>query len=294
MNLTRRAAIAGLAAPLLAQSTIPLVDAHVHVWKADPQYPWAPQAKAPETDATPEKLLELMKSASVRQTVIIQVIYYKWDNRYLASVLKKYSQYFRGVARVNPEDPAAPDHLSALTEGDGFRGVRLSPAADATGDWIRGSLMTPLWKRCRDLKIPMTILAPVSRMPDIARLIDSFSDLTVVIDHMADSPLDQPKELDKLLDLKRYPKVSVKISHSWSLSKQLYPYPDSQLQIKRLYDAFGPKRLIAGTDWPLVEKYCSYQEAVELAYKRIDFLSAEDRRWICGLNAQQIWFGNAA
>lgn len=45
-------------------------------------------------------------------------------------------------------------------------------------------------------------------------------ELTIVIDHMADCPVNQPRQLDKLIDLQRYPKVFVKISHTWSLSKQ--------------------------------------------------------------------------
>ncbi len=272
-----------------APSPAPIIDAHVHVWKNDPRYPWAPNAKAPDKDATAEMLLKLMAEAGVQKTVIIQVIHYKWDNRYLADVLKKYPGKFRGVARVNPEDPGAPDHLSKLTEETGFHGVRISPAADASGDWIRGPLMRPLWRRCHGLRVPMTVLAPVTRMPDVARLADQFPELTIVVDHMADSPLKQPDELEKLLALRRFPKLYVKISHSWSLSSQPYPYPDSQEQIKRLYDGFGPRRLIAGSDWPLVEKYCTYTEAIDIARKRIPFLNAEDRRWICGLTAEQVW-----
>lgn len=268
----------------------PIVDAHVHVWKKDPRYPWAPGTKnPPDKDETAEMLLKLMHASGVDRTVIIQVIFYKWDNSYLADVLKKYPQYFRGVARVNPEDPAAPDQLSHLMQQRGFHGVRISPAADASGDWFRGPLMPPLWRRASDLKVPMTVLAPVTRMPDAAKLIEKFPDLTVVIDHMADSPLNQPRELDKLLALRQYPKVFVKISHSWSLSSEAYPYLDSQRQIKRLYDAFGPKRLMAGTDWPLVEKYCTYAQAIDIARKRIDFLNDEDKRWICGLTALQVW-----
>lgn len=272
-----------------------IVDSHVHVWKKDPRFPWAHETtKPPDRDASAEMLLGLMKASGVAKTVIIQVIYYRWDNRYLASVLKTYPQYFRGVARVNPEDPAAPDHLSKLTREDGFQGVRLSPAADATGDWIRGPLMPPLWNRCQDLKVPMTVLIPVTRAPDVARLAERFPDLAVVVDHMADCPLNQPKELDKLLALNRYPKLYVKISHSWSLSSQAYPYPDSQRQIQTLYDTFGPKRLMAGTDWPLVEKYCTYAQAMDIVRKRIAFLNADDKRWICGLTAQQVWrFGSS-
>lgn len=267
-----------------------VIDPHVHVWVRDPRYPWAVETrKPPEKDATPEMLLELMKANGVEKTVIIQVIYYRWDNRYLRDVLKRYPGKFQGVARVNPESPAAPDDLSRLVE-EGFRGVRISPAADASGDWIRGPLMPPLWQRCRDLKVPMTVLAPVSRMPDVQPLIEKFPDLTVVIDHMADSPLNQPKELEKLLALKRYPKVFVKVSHTWSLSKQDYPYRDAQAQVKRLYDGFGPRRLMWGTDWPLVENYCGYAKALALVRDEMDFLNDDDRRWMLRGTIEQVWF----
>jgi len=291
-EITRREILGGVLATLALNAAVPAptIDSHVHVWKKDPRFPWAPETKnPPDRDATAETLLQLMKSNGVDRTVLIQVIYYRWDNRYLASVLKAYPQYFRGVARVNPEDPAAPDRLSRLTEEDGFHGVRISPAGNASGDWFRGPLMPPLWKRCQDLKVPMTVLAPVTRMTDVASLAERFPELTVVIDHMADCPLNHPKELEKLLALHRFPKLYVKISHSWSLSSQPYPYLDSQRQIKTLYDAFGPKRLMAGTDWPLVEKYCTYAQAIDIARKRIRFFNAEDKRWICGLTAEQVW-----
>lgn len=284
-------AAASAAEEIARAQEIPLtVDAHVHVWTKDPRFPWAPETtNPPETEATAEMLLELMRASGVQRTVIIQVIHYRWDNRYAASVLKRYPQRFRGVARVNPEDPAAPDHLSRLVAEDGFHGVRLSPAGTAAGDWIRGPLMPPLWRRCRELKVPMTLLAPVSRLPEIAKLIDQFPDLTVVIDHMADSPIGEPAQLEQLLALRRFPKVFVKISHTWSLSTQPYPYPDTHAQVHRLYDAFGPQRLMAGTDWPLVEKYCTYAQAIELARSRIAFLNDEDRRWICGRTAELVW-----
>ena len=46
---------------------------------------------------------------------------------------------------------------------------------------------------------------------------------------------------------------------------------------------------MAGSDWPLVEKYCTYTQAIDIARKRIDFLNADDKRWICGLTAEQVW-----
>jgi predicted TIM-barrel fold metal-dependent hydrolase len=266
-----------------------IIDSHVHVWKADPQYPYAKElTKPPEKDATPDMLLELMRQNGVEKTVIIQYIGYRWDNRYVADTLKRYPQYFRGVCRVNPESPEAPDDLSRLT-GQGFHGVRISPGADARSDWIRGPLMPPLWKRCNELKVPMTVLAPVTRMPDVAPLIEKQPDLTVVIDHMADSPVTQPQQLEKLLALRRYPKVFVKVSHTWSLSEEQYPYRDAQAQVKRLYDGFGPQRLMWGTDWPLIENYCGYAKAVALARDEWKFLNDEDRSWMMSRTIERVW-----
>jgi len=290
--ITRRAfAGAGLSAAIASPARrYPIIDSHVHVWKKDPKYPWhRDTTDPPEKDATPEMLLELMKANNVERTVIIQVRYYWWDNSYVADVLKQHPRIFHGVCRVNPLDPAAPDHLSRLVEEQHFHGVRLSPAADARGDWIRGPLMMPLWMRCRALRAPMCMLTPVTRMPDVAALVEKFPDLTVVIDHMADCPLDQPKELEKLIALKRYPKVFVKISHTWSLSRQPYPYPDSQEQVKRLYDHFGPKRLMWGTDWPMVEPYCGYAKALAVVRGEMKFLNDDDKSWILSKTVERVW-----
>src|SRR5436305_11315976 len=131
-----------------------IYDSHVHVWEHNRRLPFAPGANVPAEDASPEALLALMSTNRIAKTVIIQVIHYRYENAYLADVLHRYPDKFVGVCRVDPLDPAAPDHLSRLT-AQGFRGVRLSPARNETGDWIRGPLMPPLWLRCEDLGVPM-------------------------------------------------------------------------------------------------------------------------------------------
>jgi predicted TIM-barrel fold metal-dependent hydrolase len=197
---------------------------------------------------------------------------------------------FQAVARVDPTDAASPDHLSKLTE-QGFRGVRISPSGDASGDWIRGPLMPPLWKRCQDLKVPMTVLAPIGRMTDVAALMEKMPDLLLVIDHMADCPIDHPAELEKLLALKRYPNVFVKISHTWSISRQPYPWTDAQDYVKRVYDAFGPRRIMWATDWPIIENTSggSYARALTVVRDEMSFLNADDKSWILSKTIERVW-----
>ncbi|MBS1874977.1 MAG: amidohydrolase family protein [Acidobacteria bacterium] len=288
--MTRRELLAGLpTAAALAAPKYRVIDPHVHVWVRDPAYPWAKETTKPPTrDAAPETLLALMRANGVEKTVLVQYIGYRWDNRFVLDTMRKYPAKFQGVARVNPTDPASPDHLSKLAE-QGFRGVRLSPADDPSGDWIRGPLMPPLWKRAESLRAPMQILAPVTRMPDIAPLAERHPELTVVIDHMADCPVDAPAELDKLLALERYPRVFVKISHTWSISREKYPFRDAHAHVKRLYDRFGPKRLMWGTDWPIVEERASYRQALTVVRDEMKFLNEEDKRWIFSQTVERVW-----
>lgn len=285
-----QSAAGALAIPILStkKPRREALDAHVHVFKRDPEFPYAPDAHPPADDASAETLIELMRANGVARTVLIQVIHYKWDNRYLASVLKRYPGLFQGVCRVDPQDPAAPDQLSRLTE-QGFRGVRISPAGDARGDWIRGPLMPPLWRRCSQLRVPMTVLAPVARMPDLVPLIEANPELNVVIDHMADCPLDRPDLLRLLLDLARYPRVFIKISDLWVLSKLPYPYLDAQDQVKRLMASFGAHRLMWDTNWPVSLAQLPYARIVELYRDRMSFLSPQEHRDILSGTVQRVW-----
>ncbi len=288
----RRDFLAGGLGAALAEGASPIriLDPHVHVWKRDPRYPFAAGQPDPGDDRTPEMLIANMKANGVEKTVIIQVRYYLFDNSYARDVVKQYPQYFTAVCRVDPRDAAAPDQLSKRIEEDKFQGVRISPNGTPPGDWFaNASLMGPLWKRAERLKTPLGLLAPIEQIPQAAKYIEMCPDLTVVIDHMADSPVDRPGELDKLLALARYPKVFVKISHSWSLSKQDYPWRDSQEQVKRLYDRFGPKRLMWGTDWPMCEPKATYAQTLSFVRDELKWLSEEDKRWMLGRTVEQVW-----
>ena len=299
MTTTRRTFLAGAAAtglhgltastfPAQHRSTVKMIDAHVHVYKHDPSFPFAVGATVPEQDYPVESLIALMRANGVSHTVIVQIIHYKWDNRYLASVLKRYPRLFHGVCRVNPEDPNAPDHLSQLTQ-DRFRGVRLSPTASAEGDWIRRPLMQPLWRRCAELKVPMTLLIPVSRISDIRPLIEANPDLDVIIDHMAGCPLNHPDQLALLTSLARFPRVYIKISELWMISTQPYPYADTKPRIQRLIEAFGANRLMWATNWPVSLQKLTYRSAVALYRDHMEYLSASEREAILSGTVQRLW-----
>jgi predicted TIM-barrel fold metal-dependent hydrolase len=149
--------------------------------------------------------------------------------------------------------------------------------------------MLSLWKRCEDVKVPMTLLLPVSRLPDIVPLLEKFPALTTVIDHMADCRVDDAQGFQLLRSLARYPKVYVKISHPWSLSKLPYPYRDVAVMIAGLRDAFGADRLMWGTDWPIKPELLSYERRIALYRDHLSFLSKSERREVLAGTVARVW-----
>ena len=267
-----------------------IIDPHVHVWKNDPAFPWAPETvDPPAEDRTPEMLLELMEANGVEKTVLVQVIHYRWDNSYVVHSIRKYPDRFMGVGRVNPEDPAAPDHLSMWTEEHGLHGVRLSPSNDSRDDWFTGPLMDPLFARARDLGVPMLILTGPNRLPDLARLLEKFPDLDLVVDHMADVDPRDREGRKRLMELARFPRVYIKISHTWSISRQEYPWADTHGLVEEVYQTFGPRRITWATDWPVCLARAEYAQTLQVVRDEMKFIAPQDMEWVLGKTALKLW-----
>ncbi len=272
-----------------------IIDPHVHVWINDPAFPWADQTtNPPAEDRTPQTLIELMDAHGVEKTVLVQVIFYRWDNRYIAHVARQHSDRFMAVGRVDPEDPAAPDHLSDWTINHGLHGVRISPAEDASGDWLTGSLMAPLFGRAQQLGVPMLILTGPSRLPDLPPLLEKHGDLDVVIDHMADVHPNDTHGRRNLMVLARFDHVYVKISHTWSISNQPYPWTDTHDLVNEVYQTFGPQRIMWATDWPVCLAEAEYGQTLSAVRDQMSFITSEDLAWVLGKTALNLWpFGKS-
>ena len=115
--------------------------------------------------------------------------------------------------------------------------------------------------------------------------------LKLVIDHLG---LTQGKdaeafvELDKVLALARHPNVAVKTSCLPHFASKPYPFASLHPYLRRVYDAFGPQRMLWGTD--LSRSPCSYQQNITMFTEEIPWLSADDKAWIMGRGICE-WIG---
>jgi len=129
----------------------------------------------------------------------------------------------------------------------------------------------------------------MTRIPDIVHLIEQCPKLTAAICHMADCPIDRPEKLEKLIALARYPRVFVKISHTWSISRQPYPRLDAQECMRRLHAAYGPQRLMWASDWPVDLSWTTYDKTLSVVREDMKFLNADDKSWILAKTVQRVW-----
>jgi L-fuconolactonase len=266
------------------------IDSHVHIWTHDRAYPWAVDAPdIPKNTACPDDLMSVMERNGVGQAVLVQYIKYKWDNRYVADIMRAYPSLFAGVCRVDPENPGSPDLLSYWTETHGFRGVRLSPGADARGDWFAGPLMPALFRRASDLHVPVLILTKPSRLPDLAAIVEEVPDVSVIIDHLADCITTRSDDLKTLLGLARYPNVFLKLGHIPESSAEVYPWRDMHGRIERVFQTYGAQRMMWGSDWPMCLPMMTYSQSLAFVQEELAFLTPGEREWVLCKTAQRFW-----
>ena len=63
-------------------------------------------------------------------------------------------------------------------------------------------------------------------------------------------------------------------------SNEPYPFRDLHQFLRRIYDAYGPRRMLWGADRSRLTS--TYQECLDLFQKGLDFLTEEDKEWILG------------
>jgi predicted TIM-barrel fold metal-dependent hydrolase len=94
--------------------------------------------------------------------------------------------------------------------------------------------------------------------------------------------------IDNLLALAKRPNVAVKCSALPCYTDDTYPYRGLHPYIRRVYDAFGPRRMFWGTDQS--RSPVSYKQGVEMFTQHIAWLTAEDKEWIMGRGVCE-WLG---
>ncbi|HVC51160.1 MAG TPA: amidohydrolase family protein [Stellaceae bacterium] len=271
-----------------------IADAQVHIWAADtPERSW-PQGHAHRAHRpvpfTAADLLGEMDGAGVARAVIVPPSW-EGDRNDLALVAAAHHPDRFAVMGRPPLDTRDPHALDRWREQPGMLGIRVTTAGagaralftDPDGDW--------LWAAAERNELP-AMVSPPGLLPEIGRLAERYPGMRFVIDHLAlvRDAKDEAAfgDIDKLVALARHPNVAAKASALPRYSSEPYPYRRLHPFLRRVFDAFGPRRFFWGTD--LTGIPCSYRQAITLFTEELPWLAGDNLDLVMG-RALCDWLG---
>ena len=264
-----------------------IIDAQVHIWKpATPERPYVKEDASNPHRAIPltyDILLREMKTAGVDRVILVPPSWEGYRNDYALEAARTYPDRFAVMGKVPLNDPASKDKLATWLKQPGMLGFRISFRHSGTHSFLDDGTADWFWAGCEIYDIPVMIFAPFA-VAKIGAIAERHPGVRVIVDHMGLNVQWKAKDLgpgvDLLLKFARFQNVGVKISCLPCYVGEPYPYPTLHPQIRRVLDAFGPQRMMWGTD--LSQSPCSYRQNVTLITEELDFLSASDKEWIMG------------
>jgi len=265
------------------------VDAQVHLWKAaSADWPWVPGMKPQMPEPfTIEKLLPLMDTAGVDRVVVVPPSWPGDRNDYALEAAQRYPDRFGVMGRITLRNPKSADLLPAWRGQPGMLGVRLTflgkdveMLSDGAAEWF--------WPAAEKAGLPVMFLA-VGQAAYFGRVAERHPGLPLIVDHMGLS-LSVPAvregkfgaSIADTASLAKYPNVSVKLSAAPNYSLQPYPFPDMTPHLKRLFEAYGPRRCYWGTDMTNNFDKATYPRRIAHFTETLDFLSEADKDWVMG------------
>ena len=300
-NVTRReflgAAVAATT-PLIAAGRPKgyLVDS-THLWSDDQtRFPYHRNATYRPPPKTVEAYSAFVREAGIDHTVIIHSEVYQDDHRYLHYCFEHEPSpgYFKATCLFDPIDPQTPDRIGQLVHSVPGRivGIRIHEFHKAgtppttTGPMrdrdLRSAGMKNTWRKMHDLGLMIEMQSIPYYAPQVRALASEFPQMPVQIDHFGLPNLGDESQYKEVMTLATLPRVYMRVE---GLAAPAWYESASRLG-RRVYDAFGPDRLI----W---EGYGSslprFRQTLALIDEIFSFASEEDRIKIRGLNAMKLF-----
>lgn len=272
-----------------------IVDAQVHIWGANtPERPWPARHKPHrEVPLTKDELLREMDAAGVDRAVLVPPSWEGDRNDLALAAARAHPERFAVMGRIDPDAPDSRGALAAWREQPGMLGLRFTFHRPGLVEQLTEGRVDWVWGEAEKAGIPVMILVPHALVYLIDRVAERHPGLRIVMDHLSipsgATGEEAFRDLDKLLAIAKRENVAVKATSLPSYVRDdTYPYRSVYPHLRRVYDAFGPKRIFWGTD--LSRLPCSYRQGVTMFTEEIPWLTAADKEWIMGRGVCE-WLG---
>ncbi|WP_457030719.1 amidohydrolase family protein [Kitasatospora sp. P5_F3] len=261
-------------------------DAHHHLWDLTrrPQG-WldGPDMAAVRRDFTTDDLAADAEAAGVDRTVLVQVLPDIEETAEFLALAATHDPIAGVVGWADLTSGQLPETLAGLRGGAGGEflvGLRHLVQAEADPDWLDRPDVRRGLRVVADAGLAYDLLTLPSQLPAAIRTVRALPELRFVLDHLSKPPIAAgtlEPWATRVRELAAEPNVFCKLSGmvteagpGWTAA-DLRPYADVVL------DAFGPERVMFGSDWPVCLLRASYAEVTAAAEDLTAELTADER-----------------
>ena len=272
------------------------IDAHQHFWELDRfDYEWldAPDLEPIRRDYVPTDLSPHLKKCEIDRSVFVQTRHDVKENHWALSLCESNSFLAGIVGWVDLASERCEEQLLEFKDHPQFLGIRHVTQDEPDDDFIvRGDVIRGL-QVLQKYQVPFDLLFFVKHLKHAVTVARACPDLPLVIDHLAKPRIREQSLTDWEADFRaaaRCENIHCKLSgmvteadwKNWKPS-DLKPYIDIAL------DAFGPSRLMYGSDWPVCELAATYEQVYDALTENISALSNSEKEQIFGKTAARFY-----
>ncbi|WP_420037027.1 amidohydrolase family protein [Streptomyces sp. cg28] len=256
-----------------------IVDAHHHVWDLsvrDQDWITGPELAPIRRDFTLDDLRPETRAAGVTATVLVQTVPVAEETPEFLALAADSDLVAAVVGWTDLTRPDIADELARLrqlTGGEHLVGIRHPVQGESDPDWLLRPDVRRGLAAVADAGLVYDLLVQAHQMPACVKAAVEHPELTLVLDHLG-KPEIAAGRLDlwraELRALAALPNTVCKLSGmvteadpaDWTAAT-LRPYADTVL------DAFGPERVLFGSDWPVCTLAATYQQVLDTAVELV-------------------------
>jgi L-fuconolactonase len=278
----------------LENNAVKRIDAHHHLWRYNAEeFDWInDEMRVLRRDFLPDELRSGMAAAHVNGTVAVQARQSLDETQWLLAQAASAPGILGIVGWLPIASPSLAQHLEEFSADPLLKGVRHVVQAEPLG-FLDDHAFNRGISLLKNTGLVYDILIFPHQIEEAIRFVDRHPQQSFVLDHIA-KPRIAAGEIDLwsalIRELALRPHVACKISGmvteadwvKWTAA-QLQPYFEVVLE------AFGPQRLMIGTDWPVLTVACGYAQWWNTVEQWIAPLTDNERRQILGGTAERVY-----
>jgi L-fucono-1,5-lactonase len=269
------------------------VDGHQHFWSGS--LPWMrAEHAAIARSFTPEDLRPLLDAEGIAQTIVVQAACDDQDTDSMFEHAARHDWIAAVVAWAPLLEPdRARARLDELSSRPKLRGIRHLIHDEEDPHWILqpAVLESLALLEERGLVLELPVVWP-RHLRDVPTLATSFPRLTIVVDHLGKPPIgtDLSEWGDSLRAAAAHANVAAKISGlNTATDRPDWSAEDLRPSVEIALDAFGPDRLLWGSDWPVALLNGDYHRVWGETRRVLETIAPKDVETLLGGTARRLY-----